>query len=136
MITVEAIMTPNPITIRPETPLSEIVEIMKSHGFRHLPVMSHNHLVGIVTDRDIRLAMNSPFIPHDRAEDEEVLRTLTAKDCMTAEPTTICYDKPATLAADIMRTHKFGALPVLKDGELAGIVTVSDILRSFMDQLS
>ena len=66
MITVVDIMTPNPITVEPDTPLAEAVGLMKSHKCRHLLITEHDHLAGIITDRDIRLAMNSPMVLHDR----------------------------------------------------------------------
>ncbi|MFW5690851.1 MAG: CBS domain-containing protein, partial [Chloroflexota bacterium] len=61
------IMTRSPVTIRPDAMLGEALEIMDQVGCRHLPVLSaEKHLVGIVSDRDCRLALNSPNIMRER----------------------------------------------------------------------
>ncbi len=135
MLTVADIMTPRPITVSPSTALREVIGLMKSHGCRQLPVMEGERLVGIVTDRDVRLAMNSPLTLHERIEDETLLRSVTAGDCMTPDPMTIEASASAAAAADLMKTYKFGALPVLEQGKLVGIVTVSDLLASYIKLL-
>jgi CBS domain-containing protein len=50
---------------------------------------------------------------------------------MTPDPLTVTPDTPAYIAAEILASYKFGALPVLKDGELVGIVSVTDFLNHF-----
>lgn len=132
-LNVADVMTANPVTISPETPLETLISLMKERGCRQLPVLDDNRLVGIVTDRDIRLAMNSPLTLRDRIEDEMLLHSLKAADCMTPDPMTIDVHESAVLAADLLRTYKFGALPVLEQGRLVGIVTVSDILQAFIN---
>jgi len=136
MLTVSDIMTPHPITIQRNMPLSTVIGLMKSHHCRQLPVVEEDRLVGIVSDRDVRLAMNSPLILHERADDQTLLTTTTAEACMTADPLTVTPDTPAAQAALLMKTYKFGALPVARNGRLVGIVTVSDILDSYMTLLA
>jgi acetoin utilization protein AcuB len=132
MLTVADIMTVNPVTAGPEMSLQDAIRLMKHRGCRQLPVVSDNRLVGILSDRDIRLAMNSPFVLHERSDDEALLVNTTAADCMTADPLTIEADAPASAAADLMNSYKFGGLPVVQNGKLVGIVTVTDILRSYI----
>ncbi len=132
MVKVSDIMTRDPVTVTAETSLLDAIRLMKKHGCRQLPVLRGEHLIGIVTDRDVRLVMNSPFVLHDRSDDDAILKNTTAQDCMTADPLTIDADEPATLAADLMKTYKFGGLPVMKSGKLVGIITVSDILSSYI----
>jgi acetoin utilization protein AcuB len=136
MLTVADIMTSNPITIRRDTPLSAVIGLMKSHHCRQLPVVDEGRLVGIVTDRDIRLVMNSPLIMHDRSDDQTLLTFTTAEACMTPDPMTVEPSIPAAQAALLLKTYKFGALPVVHEGRLVGIVTVSDILNSYMSLLN
>jgi acetoin utilization protein AcuB len=133
MRTVADIMTADPDSANPETTLKEALTMMKRHSCRQLPVVVSGRLAGIVTDRDIRLAMNSPFVLHERGDDESLMRNITVADCMTANPLTVDADAPASHAADLMNTYKFGGLPVIRDGKLVGIVTVSDILRSYIE---
>ncbi len=135
MLKVADIMTPNPAIARLDTKLGEVIGLRKEHACRQLPVVERRQVVGIITDRDIRLAMNSPLILHERSDDQALLNTATAESCMTADPITVDAEAPATQAAEIMRKYKFGGLPVLRDGKLVGIVTVSDILNSYIKLL-
>ncbi|MBE2199360.1 MAG: CBS domain-containing protein [Anaerolinea sp.] len=128
MLTVSDLMTVNPQTISLDTPLRHIIEVMKSEGCRHLPVLQDEKLVGIVTDRDVRLVMNSPIILHGRWQDEELLNKVTAESCMTPNPITVSPDTPAYRAAEMLSIYKFGGLPVVKDDKLVGILTVTDFL--------
>lgn len=137
MLAVKDIMTAEPCCIEPATPVGEALRLMKERRCRQLPVCDRaGRLVGILTDRDVRLAMNSPFVLHERADDTALLEKTPAEACMTPNPLTIDADAPAALAADRLREYKFGALPVMHGGELVGIVTVSDILRSYSELLA
>lgn len=132
MLTVESVMTADPCCVEPDTPMGEAVRMMKQTHCRQLPVCTaHGRLVGIITDRDIRLAMNSPFVMRERADDVALLENIPAEACMTPDPLTIEADAPVSLAAELLCEYKFGALPVMRDRELVGIVTVSDLLRSY-----
>lgn len=130
--TVNDLMTLNPVTVRHDAPLRAVLVRMREDGVRQLPVVDGDgRLVGIITDRDVRLAMNSPLILHDRKQDEELLQSLAAESCMTPDPITISPDSPAYRAAEMLSSYKFGALPVVDGEELVGIISVSDILDAF-----
>ena len=84
MLAVRDLMTVDPETVGVDTPLRDIVNIMKRSACRQLPVVDgEGHVVGIITDRDVRLAMNSPIVLHGRWQDERLLDTATASSCMT-----------------------------------------------------
>jgi len=131
MLTVNDMMTVVPDTISSTTTLRDIIGMMKSEGYRHLPIVDEGKLVGIITDRDIRLVMNSPMVLHERRQDEELIDTVTAEACMTPNPVTVTPDTPAYRAAEMLSIYKFGALPVVDNGKLVGIVTVTDFLDFF-----
>jgi acetoin utilization protein AcuB len=132
MLTVSDLMTANPDTVKPDTPLSEVINIMKVEGCRQLPVVdASGKVVGIVTDRDVRLAMNSPIVLHGRWQDDELLNTATADSCMTPNPVAVTSTSPAYRAAEMLSAYKFGALPVVDQGKLVGIITVTDFLDRF-----
>jgi len=131
MLSVNDLMTAIPYTVVADTPLRHVIELMKTEGCRQLPVLADGILVGIVTDRDIRLVMNSPMVLHGHWQDEELLDRVTAGDCMTANPMTVEPDTPAYQAARMLSIYKFGALPVVDDGVLVGIITVTDYLDNF-----
>ena len=131
MLTVNDMMTVVPDTINSTTPLRDIIGMMKAEGYRHLPIVDDGKLVGIITDRDIRLAMNSPMVLHERRQDEQLIDTVTAESCMTANPVTVTPETPAYRAAEILIIYKFDALPVVDNEKLVGIITVTDFLDFF-----
>jgi acetoin utilization protein AcuB len=79
MLTVNDLMTAIPYTVSSDTPLRHVIELMKTEGCRQLPVLEEGNLVGIVTDRDVRLVMNSPMVLHGHWQDEELLDRVTAR---------------------------------------------------------
>lgn len=130
--TVNDLMTLSPVTVGNDAPLREVLVRMREDGVRQLPVVDEDgRLVGIITDRDVRLAMNSPLILHDRKQDEELLAALSAESCMTPDPITISPESPAYRAAEMLSSYKFGALPVVDGEALVGIISVSDVLDAF-----
>jgi acetoin utilization protein AcuB len=132
MLTVRDIMTTNPCTVKSDAPLQDVINLMKITGCRQMPVLAdEGRLVGIVTDRDVRLAMNSPIVLHGRWQDEELLVRVTAESCMTPNPICIEPETPAYRAAEMLSAYKFGALPVVEFGKLVGIITVTDFLDRF-----
>lgn len=130
--TVSDLMTLGPITVDVNASLRIVLMRMKEDGCRQLPVIDQrDHLVGIITDRDVRLAMNSPHVLHDRWQDETLLDSLTAESCMTPNPITISPDSPAYRAAEMLSSYKFGALPVVDGDQLVGIISVTDFLDEY-----
>jgi acetoin utilization protein AcuB len=127
------IMTANPVTIRLDKPLREALELMEEHGIKHLPVVSSDgHVVGVVSDRDCRHALHSPFILREKWQDEDLINHLQIRAVMSAAPIIVEPNVPAAEAARLMLTHRIGCLPVLRAETLVGIVTRSDILVAFM----
>lgn len=132
MLTVNDLMTVEPLTVMSHTTLRDVIQLMKLEGCRQLPVVDEDgRLIGLVTDRDVRLAMNSPFILRERWQDETLLDTATAESCMTSNPLTVTPETPAYRAAEMLSAYKFGALPVVENGLLVGIITVTDFLDHF-----
>lgn len=131
MLTVNDLMTAVPDTVTPETPLRTVIGIMKTGGYRQIPVLDKGQLVGIITDRDIRLIMNSPVVLHDRSQDEELLAHVTVESCMTPNPVTVSPEMPAYRAAEMLSMYKFGALPVVEGSTLVGIISTTDFLNYF-----
>jgi len=134
MLTVNDLMTSIPNTVTPQTTLRQVIEVMKTQSCRQLPVLQSGQLVGIITDRDVRLVMNSPLVLHGRWQDEEILDHVTAESCMTPDPMTVAPETPAYQAANMLSIYKFGALPVVDNGALVGIITVTDFLNYFAMQ--
>ena len=129
MLTTNDLMTIDPETVTPEMPLREVVAAMNRANIRQVLVVDGKKLVGIVTDRDVRLAVNSPLTAEEPLERLELLNDYKAKNCMTANPRSVTPETPIHKVAELLSMYKFGALPVVKDGELVGIITVTDLLN-------
>jgi acetoin utilization protein AcuB len=126
------IMTRNPAVIAHNATLAKALEIMEQVSCRHLPVLStETHLVGILSDRDCRLALNSPHILRERWQDEDITNHTIIATIMTPAPIVIEADVPACEAARLMLTNQVSALPVMRGETLIGIVTTSDLLAAF-----
>lgn len=132
---VKDVMTPDPTTIAPTDSLFEAIQKMAKVG-RRLPVVDEGRLVGIITDRDLRLAMNSPHMLRERWEDEHLLRFTPVESYMTHDPVTISAEAPLREAAEMLLETRFGGLPVVDDaGQLVGIITVTDLVRTLAQLL-
>lgn len=131
MLTVNDLMTIDPQTVSPDTSLRHVIELMKREGCRQLPILDDGKLIGIITDRDVRLALNSPLSVRVREVNEQLLDRLTAQSCMTPDPLTVAPTTPAYRAAELLSLYKFGALPVVDGEVLVGIITVTDFLDYF-----
>jgi acetoin utilization protein AcuB len=125
---VSNIMTPNPLTVTPRNAIRTAVNLMREGGFRRLPVVDRGRLVGVITDRDLRRAANSPFVVREQWYDNFILDHIEVGSCMTPNPVTIGPAAPVAEAARLMRNHKIGGLPVVADGQLVGIITETDLL--------
>ncbi|HKK34656.1 MAG TPA: CBS and ACT domain-containing protein [Desulfomicrobiaceae bacterium] len=125
-------MTEGSINLGMETTIIDAAEILRRNNIRQLPVIdSSGKLAGILSDRDIRDAMPSKFLPGGTREGQENnLATLKVKDVMTIDPWTILPDSTVEQAAEQLNKHRIGGLPVQdRDGNLLGIITEVDILN-------
>ncbi|MCB0669773.1 MAG: CBS domain-containing protein [Saprospiraceae bacterium] len=124
-IQVKEIMSRGVITIQEGDRLSKIEEIWKSNPIHHLVVLKGDRVVGVVSKIDMLKAYNGL----NGGNSSQVLSTLTAGDIMTGNPLTVEPDDTIGLVADIMLANKFHSIPVVEDGDLAGIVTSHDLIK-------
>ena len=112
-------MTKDVITVTPDTSMLKASKLMKDHNIRRLPVLDGKHVVGIVSDRDIRAASPSKATTLDMHELYYLLSEVKVKDIMTSDPVTV-YDTDAVDAAALLMENKgIGGLPVVDgSGEL------------------
>lgn len=121
MLIVRDLMLVNPKTVSPDTPMPLVMTLMRENECKQLPVVDpEGKVVGIITHRDCCLVANIPIIDD-----------MTVADCMTAKPIAVTPDTPAFRAAGVLSTYKFGAVPVVENGYLVGMLTSSDFLRHF-----
>mgnify|MGYP006266917061 CR=1 FL=1 len=129
---VRELMTSAVVSVPADTPVLEARQEMLKQQIRHLPVTRGRELLGIVTDRDIRLNLPSTATSLSVWEMNYLLTKLTVEQVMTRTVITVASSRPARDAAQLMLDHKIGALPVVDSGQLVGIVTETDLLRAFV----
>jgi acetoin utilization protein AcuB len=130
---VRELMTGALITAGPDSAVLDARSLMQAKRIRHLLVTStQGELLGIVTDRDIRLNLPSQATSLSVWEINHLLTRLTLEKVMTRSVITVGPDREARDAAQLMLEHRIGALPVVDGGALVGIVTETDLLRAFV----
>jgi len=129
---VKEVMTPEPVTITPDTSVSEAQKLMKTRAIRHLPVVENGRLVGIFTDRDLRTVSPSPATSLSAWEITYLLTKLTVREVMTRFVMTVAPDRSLTEAVGLLLAHKIGALPVVEAQRVIGILTQTDVLRTLL----
>ncbi len=127
------------ITAHPDDSIATIAELMRRHRIRRVPIVSREDpekLLGIVSHTDVMHAFPLEVLPTSvTASTDEAVELHRASDVMSAETLSTSPEAPIESAAQSMREHKLGALPVLHDGRLVGVITESDIFNAFVSML-
>lgn len=147
-IGIRDIMTRDPITVSPETSVTEAAHLIVDNNVGALPVLEDGKLIGIVTEgdlilQDVKLEYPSYIhllggmiqYPPATARFENELRKAVAADVrtvMTEDPVTISADASVEDAATMLVEKDVSRLPVMDGDELVGIVSKSDIVRSLL----
>ncbi|SEI59360.1 acetoin utilization protein AcuB [Deinococcus reticulitermitis] len=127
-------MTRDPLTVTPDTPVMDALKMIKERRVRRLPVMQGSKMVGITTRKDLKDAMPSKATTLSVWELNYLLSKLTVEEIMARPVITATEGEHMEDAALRMQEHKIGGLPVVGErGELAGIITTSDVIRAFTD---
>ena len=104
-------------------------QLMAKHRINQLPVLENDQLVGIVTDRDIRDAYPTSMMIDKAEEIDRFAERYTVEEVMSHNVLTVRPETPLLVAVALLRRHRIGALPVIKNKSLVGIITRSDILE-------
>jgi acetoin utilization protein AcuB len=120
-----AFMTPFPHSIDVDAPLEDAHKLMREHR-RHLPVMSGGGIVGVLTDRDIKLVLGPDFGSPDERE-------LRVRDAYVERPCVVPASTPVAKVARVMAQNRIGSAIVTKHGKLVGIFTVTDACRALAE---
>ena len=124
------------ITIHPDMPLQEALNLMHQEHIRRLPVVDNRgQLVGIVSERDLLHASPSDATTLSVWELNYLLCKITIGEIMTRNVITVNVDTPIEEAARIMADAKIGGLPVARNGKVIGIITETDLFRIFPEML-
>ncbi len=123
-------MTSEVVTITPETSVVKASKLMKDHDIRRLPVVdTEGHVVGIVSDRDIKDASPSQATSLDMREMLYLLSELKIKSIMTVNPICVSPEDSIDKVAILMEEKSFGGFPVTENDKLVGIISDHDIFR-------
>ena len=122
------------ITIHPETNMQDALELMRKEHIRRLPVVNRRgQLVGIVSETDLLKASPSDATSLSVWEVRELLRKVKIEEIMTHEVVTVNHDTPLEEAARMMADSKISGMPVLEDGKLVGLITETDLFKTFLE---
>jgi acetoin utilization protein AcuB len=123
-------MSPDPVTVAPSTTVREARRLLHYYGVRHLPVVSRDRVVGIISDRDVRVDEAELSRLEELARVGAVLGSgRLVEDVMSSPVHRIDADEPIEVAARLMLSRRISALPVTDpDGALLGIITTTDCL--------
>ena len=129
-------MRRDPITVTPDDTLAHALMLTRDHRIRHLPVVLPGGMIaGMLSDRDIRLAMPSPLAVADEERAAFLARTAIAA-VMSRDVITVLATDTIEDAAKLLYRHRIGALPVVRPGgKIEGILSETDILRAFVQIL-
>ncbi|MCW3489874.1 CBS and ACT domain-containing protein [Dethiobacter alkaliphilus] len=130
---IEDRMTKDVITVSPDTTVPDALNLMEEKDVRHLPVVDKGRLSGIVSMLDLVRATPSPATSLSIWELNYLLAKLPVQDVMTKDVISVRPDTPIDDAALLMRTNKIGGLPVVKEEQVVGIVTETDIFSAVLE---
>jgi len=128
-------MTKEVLTINVTNSLREANALFSKYNIRHIPVVSGEKLIGILSKTDIlRISFGNTFGEDQTGSDEAIFDMLSINQVMKHSPVTIESEDTLKDAAEILAKHEFHALPVVEGEKLVGIITTTDIIKCFLEQ--
>lgn len=134
-MTVADVMTAEPVTLGPEDTLMKAVEVMRMKGIRRIPVVVADTLVGLLAEGDLKRAQPSALSDSEE-EFNRVMEETQINRIMIQSPITVAEDVPLLEVAQTLHTTKYGALPVVREGRLVGIITDADLVGCLANLLT
>jgi acetoin utilization protein AcuB len=128
-------MTRRPLIVGPEASIRKAQLLMCEGHVRQLPVVDHDRLVGIITMGDIYRRAPLGAVVLEAREAEQLLDHVQVGGVMTLQPEFVEPDAPLLEAARRILSRRIGALPVVEEGQLVGILTGSDVLQALISAL-
>ncbi|MFA5556921.1 MAG: CBS domain-containing protein [Flavobacteriaceae bacterium] len=129
-VPVSTIMTSNVIKLNVTDSLSKAEKLFKEHKIRHIPVMSGNKIIGMLSYTDLlRISFAETIDDEDQIIDVTVYEVFTIEQVMAKNLICISPDSTIKEAAEILANREFHALPVTENGNLIGILTTTDLIK-------
>lgn len=124
-VPVDEFTTPDPITANEDMAIEDLRDLMDKHGIRHVPVLRGDSVVGVISDRDVRIVSGLP---------ETQKSQVRAGDIMAADPLTVDATTPLDEVAYAMSEKKVGSVIVMDEGgQFLGIFTAIDALNALIE---
>jgi predicted transcriptional regulator len=131
---VSKIMTTELQVVKESDGLHTVVELLKKHKIRHIPVMKGEVLAGIISRTDINRLTFGALFDNQEGADEAVLSMLSIPQVMTSHVTSVQAEDSIKDIAEIFASQEFHALPVMDKDKLVGIVTTTDLIKYMLEQ--
>ena len=125
---IKSAMTAFPYSVDADATVGEAIEFMRRHEIRHLPVTEGGELIGVVSDRDIKLMLGPDFAYPQPSE-------LKVRDAMASDSYIVDLSTPLDTVLSHMAEHRLGSAVVTRKGKLVGVFTSTDACRAFADYL-
>ena len=125
---VGSVMTPFPHFVHSNDSVERVEQLMEDHRIRHVPVQDDDHVVGLISERDLHRLVN-PSLP---SVDKEHIK---ARVIMLREPYVVDFETSLAEVATEMADRHIGSAVVLKHGKLAGILSTTDVCRLLAEAL-
>lgn len=127
-------MTKNVATVQVSDDLHDVIDLVKKNHIRHVPVLEGHDVVGIISSTDINRLTFSSLFENQEGADEAILEMLSISQVMTQKPRTVEAALSIKEVAEILASEEYHALPVIENGQLAGIVTTTDVIKYLLEQ--
>ena len=131
---VSQIMTKDVVKLTTKNTLFDAEKLFKEHNIRHLPVVSGNQLIGILSYSDLLRISFSELSDNEEKVDTTVYNAYTIEQVMAKNPVGVSPDQTVRDVTEILSKQSFHSLPVVENGELKGVITTTDLLKYFLEQ--
>lgn len=132
---IQDVMTTNVVTISSSTSLADARRIIEAHRIRRLPVVDKGKLVGIVSRDTLDKAGPSKLTTFSMHELSYLLSKVTVREIMKTDVLTVPPDSTIEEAVTLAQSRKVGAIVVVEDGRVVGIVTTNDIFYKIVNPM-
>jgi acetoin utilization protein AcuB len=129
---IKDIMTKEVVCVSPNDLMSTVFEIFNNNNFHHLPVVEDNQLVGIISQVDVLGVMKCSNLfkgDENRKDNENLLKSLVAREVMTAKPETLSPDDTLAQVAQLFIQNEYHCIPIVDHGKVVGILTTLDLVK-------
>ena len=121
------------ITVKPDMPIMEALNLMKRERIRRMPVVKQGKMMGIISDKDLLNASPSDATSLSVWEINYLLSNISVEEVMTREVLTVEEETPIEEAARIMADNKIGGIPVMRGEDIVGLITETDLFKIFLE---